>query len=127
MTKEECIKVCKASSMGNTVIERACSSKCTDNIKVEAPKPGTDTKIYTNEQKIVDLKWKAGQIQATRMGIGALGLATGLIVANRTGGGAAKYIGFGLLGAFVFGWSAKLATMKKLSETMAELEKLQTK
>jgi hypothetical protein len=69
--------------------------------KVERVEIPTPLEEEANRQIKQNLKYQQ-MIQLS----GITGLAIGLIVANRTGGGALRYVGFGLLGGAVMGYGA---------------------
>ncbi len=74
----------------------------------------------------MDIQKEKTKIAAIRYSAGLAGNIAGIIYANKTGGGFWRYVGFALLGGFIVGGIAAIATMPaavRVSNFEAETKK----
>lgn len=77
--------------------------------------------------RIIELQAKIRQATIIQYGIGSAGTAAGVYFAYKTGGGAGRYIGFGILGGIVLGGLGYALTLSQINKAVTEIEKIQTK
>lgn len=79
------------------------------------------------ETQIKVLQTEIANLNNIQAAVSGLGVVSGWIYANRTGGKLGRYVGYGFLGGFLFGAVSRLALIKKINQKQLELSVLQTK